>query len=79
MTGVIFDLDGTLWNISSICASAWNQAINIANIQRTPITEDDISRVSGLPFICDFWQGERSLYIIIFPHLHSPCIVKAAQ
>lgn len=51
MTGVIFDLDGTIWNISSICASAWNQAINIANIQRTPITEDDISRVSGLPFI----------------------------
>ncbi|MFW9263669.1 HAD family hydrolase [Nostoc sp. CALU 546] len=51
MTGVIFDLDGTLWNISSICASAWNQAINIAKIQRTPITEDDISRVSGLPFI----------------------------
>ncbi|MHC5671016.1 HAD family hydrolase [Nostoc sp.] len=51
MTGVIFDLDGTLWNISSICADAWNQAIHLANIQRTPITEDDISRVSGLPFI----------------------------
>jgi len=23
MTGVIFDLDGTLWNISSICASKY--------------------------------------------------------
>ncbi|MEH1767290.1 HAD family hydrolase [Nostoc sp.] len=51
MVGVIFDLDGTLWNISSICADAWNQAIKIANIPRTPITEDDINGVSGLPFI----------------------------
>ncbi|MEH1901793.1 MAG: HAD family hydrolase [Nostoc sp.] len=51
MVGVIFDLDGTLWNISSICTDAWNQAIKIANIPRTTITEDDINRVSGLPFI----------------------------
>ncbi|MEH2225617.1 HAD family hydrolase [Nostoc sp.] len=51
MVGVIFDLDGTLWNISSICADAWNQAIKIANIPRTPITEDDINGVSGLPFL----------------------------
>ncbi|MEH2234204.1 MAG: HAD family hydrolase [Nostoc sp.] len=51
MVGIIFDLDGTLWNISSICADAWNQAIKIANIPRDPITEDDINRVSGLPFI----------------------------
>lgn len=50
VTGVIFDLDGTLWNTSSTCAEAWNQAINIANIQRDLITEDDIAKVSGLPF-----------------------------
>jgi phosphoglycolate phosphatase len=51
MFGVIFDLDGTLWDTSSICADAWNQAINVANIQRDPITKDDIANVSGLPFI----------------------------
>ncbi|MFN6541507.1 MAG: HAD family hydrolase [Nostoc sp. EkiNYC01] len=51
MVGVIFDLDGTLWNISSVCADAWNQAVKVANIPRIPITEDDINGVSGLPFI----------------------------
>ncbi len=51
MIGIIFDLDGTLWNTSSICAEAWNKAISLGNIQKTPLTEDDIARVSGLPFM----------------------------
>ena len=48
--GVIFDLDGTLWNMSSICAEAWKQAITVANIQTDLITKNDIAQVSGLPF-----------------------------
>ena len=69
MIGVIFDLDGTLWNTSSLCAEAWNKAIRVANIRKTPITEDDIARVSGLPFLDCVKNlfpdiGEESLYTI---------------
>lgn len=44
---IIFDLDGTLWDASSTCTKAWNQALKELNFDQ--VLEDDFIRsVSGL-------------------------------
>lgn len=48
--GIIFDLDGTLWNSTRPICEAWNIILNKhPEIQREPITEDDLSECMGLP------------------------------
>ncbi|MBM4315848.1 MAG: HAD family hydrolase [Deltaproteobacteria bacterium] len=47
---LIFDLDGTLWDSTSACASAWNTALKKIEIEReTPLTPEDIGRMMGFP------------------------------
>lgn len=48
--GLIFDLDGTLWDSTASCSQAWNQAIKQLGIEHAPITQDDVKRVTGLPY-----------------------------
>lgn len=45
--GLIFDLDGTLWDASTSCAMAWNSALKKTNIENIEVTEEMVSGFSG--------------------------------
>lgn len=47
--GVIFDLDGTLWDSNATCAVAWNRVIARLGIEYRPITRADVQSVAGRP------------------------------
>lgn len=45
---LVFDLDGTLWDVTEACAIGWNDSLRSLHIDKT-ITVDDIRRVVGKP------------------------------
>ncbi len=47
-TGLIFDMDGTLWDSSANVALSWTEVINQSGYNRPEITKQDIMKVMGL-------------------------------
>lgn len=47
--GLVFDLDGTLWETSAACAHSWNRVARRLGIQHREITIEDIRGVTGHP------------------------------
>ena len=48
--GILFDLDGTLWDSTSEIADAWNELIKIkGGVDRPPITKEELHGCMGLP------------------------------
>ncbi|MCH5332665.1 MAG: HAD family hydrolase [Agathobacter sp.] len=45
--GVIFDMDGTLWDSAKEVAAAWNLAMRQCKYERAPLNADDMYRVMG--------------------------------
>ncbi len=46
---VIFDLDGTLWDVSGTCATAWNHVVAENGIDFRNVTAADVASVMGKP------------------------------
>jgi len=46
--GVIFDLDGTLWDTRAVCARAWNRAIRGSGLGLAEVTVDAVGSIMGL-------------------------------
>lgn len=45
--GIIFDMDGTLWDSAENVAKSWNEAIKSSGLQKKDITTKDIQSVMG--------------------------------
>lgn len=45
--GIIFDLDGTLWDSAEGVAASWNEVLREHGVKRSLLTEEDIHRVMG--------------------------------
>lgn len=48
--GIIFDLDGTLWDSCETVANAWQTAINKVDFVQKQITAEEIRSLAGLPY-----------------------------
>ncbi len=46
---LIFDLDGTLWDTSEQCATAWNNVLASQGIEYRKVTAADVRAVTGRP------------------------------
>lgn len=46
--GLIFDLDGTLWDASAACTVAWNLALADAGVNERQLTQANIRSYSGI-------------------------------
>ena len=47
-TGLIFDMDGTLWDSSANVAASWNEKVKELGYERPEITQQDIMSIMGL-------------------------------
>ena len=47
--GIIFDVDGTLWDSTNVVERAWNKAIEDSDIKNISVTADDLRSLFGLP------------------------------
>lgn len=47
--GIIFDLDGTLWNSAKPICRSWNEVIQKKGVKRPPFTEEELMSYMGLP------------------------------
>lgn len=47
--GIIFDMDGTLWDSSTEVAFSWSKAIESSSITDRVLTKEDLMRVMGKP------------------------------
>lgn len=59
--GLIFDLDGTLWDSTQTIANAWNAAIAQFDFVNTTLTREDIRGIAGMPY--------DAIYQKLFPRL----------
>jgi len=48
--GIIFDLDGTLWDSTGNVALAWQQVINKVDYVKEPMTREKIRAVTGMAY-----------------------------
>lgn len=46
--GILFDLDGTLWDAVPEITLCWNQAISAAGVDRPPLTEEEVRSCMGM-------------------------------
>lgn len=67
MTGIIFDMDGTLWDSSSGVAAAWTGVLKQhPEVQRDLVTQEDVQHVMGLTM--------TRIAEILFPDLVSDAV-----
>ena len=49
MKGIIFDVDGTLWDSTEMVAVAWNKVIKDEGIEHKELEEKDLKKEFGKP------------------------------
>lgn len=46
---IIFDLDGTLWDSTQLCADAWNESLEALKLKSKKFQAKDVEKIMGLP------------------------------
>ena len=59
--GIIFDVDGTLWDSTPVVVNAFNEVVTEKGILDHKLTTDDLKRTFGKPI--------REIGLILFPHI----------
>lgn len=49
--GIIFDIDGTIWDTTGVVERAWNEALDICNLSHAHVTADRLKGLFGLPMM----------------------------
>ncbi|MDZ7729640.1 MAG: HAD family hydrolase [Dehalococcoidia bacterium] len=68
--GIVFDLDGTLWDTTPVVAGAWNAVVQRHGIPFRPVDAEDVRRVTGKPHdVCvrEVFAGlpETTLHLLV--------------
>lgn len=71
MDGVIFDLDGTLWDSTAAVAVSWNQALEAHTDIKKRVTEADLKGVFGKPL--------QEIFEILFPEEDSTYLMSLSE
>lgn len=75
MDSIIFDIDGTLWDTTGICARAWNDAINDNSELHASISAEQLKGLFGKPMDVIF----ASLFQGVSDELSSVLIEKCCE
>ena len=59
--GIIFDLDGTLWDSTQAVADAWQASISKLDYVDRTVTQEDVRGIAGMPY--------DAIYDKLFPNL----------
>lgn len=49
--GIIFDIDGTIWNTTPVVEKAWNQALDECELNKYHVTAKQLQGLFGLPMM----------------------------
>jgi len=60
--GIIFDLDGTLWDSTQAVADAWQSSISKLDYVDRTVTQEDVRSIAGMPY--------DAIYDKLFPNLN---------
>lgn len=60
--GIIFDMDGTLWDSAENVAKSWNKAIADYGYERAPITKEDMYSVMERQWM--YWHPLSFLIVL---------------
>lgn len=71
MDGIIFDLDGTLWDSTAAVAVAWNRALEEHTNIKKRVTEMDLKRVFGKPL--------KEIFELLFPEEDSEYLMSLSE
>ena len=61
MKGIIFDVDGTLWDSTEMVAVAWNKVIKDEGIEHKELEEKDLKKEFGKRLVKVFFRRCRKM------------------